>query len=224
MALSVTGRDSPTDRFATARERMVDVQLKRRGIADEAVLDAFRVVPREAFVSSEFAESAYDDHPLPIGEGQTISQPYVVAVMAEAARLGSASRVLEVGAGSGYAAAIYSRLAREVITIERHRSLAERARGTIAALGYRNVEVIEGDGSLGYPQRGPYDAILVAAGAPAPPPSLKEQLAEGGRLVIPVSVDSHQDLKVITRHGDDYEEESLGGVRFVPLLGQEGWQ
>lgn len=220
----MTGRHSPTDRFAAARLRMVDAQLKRRGIADEAVLDAFRVVPREAFVSSEFAESAYDDHPLPIGEGQTISQPYVVALMAEAARLGSASRVLEVGAGSGYAAAIYSRLAREVITIERHRSLAEQARGTIAALGYRNVEVIEGDGSLGHPQRGPYDAILVAAGAPAPPPSLKEQLTEGGRLVIPVSVDSHQDLKVITRHGDDYEEESLGGVRFVPLLGQEGWQ
>jgi len=203
---------------------MVELQLRRRGISDQAVLEAFRVVPREAFISEELAQSAYDDHPLPIGEGQTISQPYVVALMAEAAKLGRGSRVLEVGAGSGYAAAIYSRLSREVITIERHRSLAEQARRVVDRLGYRNIEVIEGDGSLGYPDREPYDAILVAAGAPAAPPSLKEQLIDGGRLIIPVSVDSHQDLKVITRKGDSYTEESLGGVRFVPLLGQEGWQ
>jgi protein-L-isoaspartate(D-aspartate) O-methyltransferase len=203
---------------------MVEVQLRRRGISDKAVLEAFSIVPREAFISEELAQSAYEDHPLPIGEGQTISQPYVVALMAEAARLGRGSRVLEVGAGSGYAAAIYSRVSREVITIERHHTLVEHARRAIGRLGYGNIEVVEGDGSLGHPDRGPYDAILVAAGAPAPPPSLKEQLADGGRLVIPVSVDSHQDLKVITRQGDSYREESLGGVRFVPLLGQEGWQ
>ena len=132
--------------------------------------------------------------------------------------------MLEVGAGSGYAAAILAELAKEVVTIERHASLAESARRALAALGYRNVTVVHGDGSRGVPERAPYDAILVAAGAPAPPDSLKQQLAEGGRLVIPVSVNSHQDLKVITRRGDAFEEENLGAVRFVPLLGEEGWE
>ena len=187
------------------------------------MLAAFRAVPREAFVSADLAENAYDDNPLPIGEGQTISQPYVVALMAEAAKILPDARVLEVGAGSGYAAAVLALLAKEVVTIERHASLAESARRAIAGLGYANVTVIHGDGSRGVPDRAPYDAILVAAGAPAPPESLKQQLAEGGRLVIPVSVDSHQDLKVITRRGDIFEEENLGAVRFVPLLGEEGW-
>src|SRR6185503_2065030 len=144
--------------------------------------------------------------------------------MAEAARIGPAARVLEVGAGSGYAAAILAQLAKEVVTIERHASLAESAKRAIVGLGYTNVTVIHGDGSRGVPERAPYDAILVAAGAPAPPGSLKQQLADGGRLVIPVSVDSHQDLKVITRRGDAFEEENLGAVRFVPLLGEEGWR
>ena len=212
-----------TDRFAAERERMVASQLVRRGIANERVLAAFRSVPREAFVPADLAGSAYEDNPLPIGEGQTISQPYVVALMAEEARIAPDARVLEVGAGSGYAAAILGQLAKQVVSIERHASLAESARRALAGLGYRNVEVIHGDGSLGFPDHAPYDAILVAAGAPAPPGSLKQQLAEGGRLVIPVSVDSHQDLKVITRRGDTFEEENLGAVRFVPLLGEEGW-
>lgn len=212
-----------TDRFADMRKQMVERQLVHRGMRDERVLAAFAKVPREAFVPAELAEYAYEDNPLPIGEGQTISQPYVVALMAEAARIGRGARVLEVGAGSGYAAAILAELATEVVTIERHGLLADKARATLDRLGYTNVTVIEGDGSLGLPVRAPYDAILVAAGAPAPPESLKEQLADGGRLVIPVSVNSHQDLKVITRRGDVFEETSLGGVRFVPLLGAEGW-
>lgn len=211
------------DRFAEGRQRMVERQLVQRGMKDELVLAAFRKVPREAFVPAELAEFAYDDNPLPIGEGQTISQPYVVALMAEAARISADARVLEVGAGSGYAAAILAELAKEVVTIERRAALAGKARETLRRLGYSNVSVIEGDGSRGWPERAPYDAILVAAGAPAPPASLKEQLADGGRLIIPVSVNSHQDLKVITRRGDSFEEESLGGVRFVPLLGEEGW-
>lgn len=202
---------------------MVERQLLRRGMKDERVLAAFRKVPREAFVPADLAEFAYDDNPLPIGEGQTISQPYVVALMAEAARVCPDARVLEVGAGSGYAAAILAELAKEVVTIERHGALADKAREALQRLGYSNVTVIEGDGSRGWLERTPYDAILVAAGAPSAPASLKEQLADGGRLVIPVSVNSHQDLKVITRRGDSFEEESLGGVRFVPLLGEEGW-
>jgi protein-L-isoaspartate(D-aspartate) O-methyltransferase len=202
---------------------MVERQLARRGISDERVLDAMRRVPREAFVPPELAEFAYDDGPIPIGEGQTISQPYIVALMAEAAAIAPGSRVLEVGAGSGYAAAILAELAREVIAIERHASLAAGARETLGRLGYANVEIIHGDGSRGWPERAPYDAVLVAAGAPAPPASLKRQLAEGGRLVVPVSVDSHQDLTVVVRRGDSYQEINLGPVRFVPLLGEEGW-
>ncbi len=199
------------------------MQLVARGIGDERVLAAFRKVPREIFVSPELSTSAYEDNPLPIGEGQTISQPYVVALMTEAAKISPGARVLEVGAGSGYAAAILAEIAKEVVTIERHAALAESARDALARLGYQNVTVLHGDGSRGVPERAPYDAILVAAGAPAAPQSLKQQLAEGGRLVIPVSVDSHQDLKVITRRGDRFEEEDLGAVRFVPLMGAEGW-
>jgi protein-L-isoaspartate(D-aspartate) O-methyltransferase len=203
---------------------MVSEQLVARGIRDARVLAAFRKIPREAFVAPELFGSAYADHPLPIGEGQTISQPYVVALMAESARLSAGDRVLEVGAGSGYAAAILGELAKEVVTIERYASLAKSARQALAGLGSANILVLCGDGSRGVPEHAPYDAILVAAGAPAPPESLKAQLADGGRLVIPVSVDSYQDLKVITRHGERFEEEDLGPVRFVPLLGEEGWE
>ena len=214
---------SVTDKRASARQAMVERQLSARGIKDARVLEAMSRVPREAFVAADLAAYAYDDNPLPIGEGQTISQPYIVALMAEAARIGPKARVLEVGAGSGYAAAVLSQLAAEVVTVERHRALADKARETLKRLGYANVIVLEGDGSRGVPEKAPFDAILVAAGAPAPPESLKQQLAEGGRLVIPVSVNSHQDLRVITRHGDTYEEEDLGAVRFVPLMGREGW-
>lgn len=213
-----------SDGFATEREEMVTRQLAHRGIADAQVLAAFRRVPREAFVDRHLAAHAYEDNPLPIGEGQTISQPYVVALMTEAARVRPGARVLDVGTGSGYAAAILAELAQEVVTIERHATLAERARERLKALGYANIEVLHGDGTRGVPARAPYDAILVAAGAPVVPASLKAQLAEGGRLVIPVSVNDHQDLIVVTRRGDAYEEENLGGVRFVPLVGEEGWR
>jgi protein-L-isoaspartate(D-aspartate) O-methyltransferase len=213
-----------SDRYHRERETMVEQQLRKRGIADERVLAAFGRVPREAFVRAELARYAYDDNPLPIGEGQTISQPYVVALMAEAARIAPGARVLDVGTGSGYAAAVLAEIAGEVVTIERHQALADSARETLKRLGYANITVVEGDGSRGAAQYAPYDAILVAAGAPAAPRSLKEQLAEGGRLVIPVSANSHQDLVLISRRGDAYEEENLGGVRFVPLLGEEGWK
>jgi protein-L-isoaspartate(D-aspartate) O-methyltransferase len=211
------------DRYAEERRQMVERQLVRRDIRNERVLAAFRKVRRDAFVPADLSEFAYDDNPLPIGEGQTISQPYVVALMAEAAQISPDARVLEVGAGSGYAAAILAEIAKEVVTIERHHVLAENARSALQNLGCTNVTVIEGDGSLGWPERAPYNAIIVAAGAPAPPASLKDQLADGGRLVIPVSVNSHQDLKVISRRGGDFDEENLGGVRFVPLIGEEGW-
>jgi protein-L-isoaspartate(D-aspartate) O-methyltransferase len=212
------------DRFAKDRAAMVKRQLARRGIADERVLDAFRRVPREAFVRNDLQRYAYEDNPLPIGEGQTISQPYVVALMTEAARVKPEARVLDVGTGSGYAAVILAELAKEVVTIERHGALADKARKTLDALGYANVEVLEGDGTRGVPARAPYDAILVAAGAPVVPASLKEQLADGGRLVIPVGSGGYQDLTVVTRWGDAFEEEDLGGVRFVPLVGEEGWR
>ena len=211
------------DRYAAARRGMVERQLASRGIADERVLAAMERVPRDAFVPADLAEFAYDDNPLPIAEGQTISQPYIVALMAEAARIKPGERVLEVGTGSGYAAAVFAELAREVVTIERHAALAEGARAVLQRLGYENVEVLTGDGSRGVPERAPYDAILVAAGAPAPPDSLKRQLADGGRLVIPVSVNSHQELRVVTRRGETFETEDLGAVRFVPLMGEEGW-
>ncbi len=211
------------DAFRAARAQMVEEQLVRRGIEDQRLLEAFARVPREAFVAPELAEEAYDDNPLPIGAGQTISQPYIVALMAEAAKIAPGARVLDVGTGSGYGAAILAELAKEVVTIERHHALVEGARRALASLGTRNVTVIEGDGSRGYPERAPYDAILVAASAPAAPHSLMHQLAEGGRLVIPVGVNDHQDLVAITRRGERFEEENLGPVRFVPLLGEEGW-
>jgi protein-L-isoaspartate(D-aspartate) O-methyltransferase len=212
------------DRLSAERRRMVAEQLVARGIADERVLEAMGQVRREAFLPAELAEFAYDDSPLPIAEGQTISQPYIVALMAEVARIGSEARVLEVGTGSGYAAAVLAELAAEVVTIERHEALAEGADEALRRLGYSNVEVIVGDGSLGCPAKAPFDAILVAAGAPAAPDPLKAQLAEGGRLVIPVSVNAHQELKAITREGDGFSEESFGPVRFVPLMGEEGWR
>ncbi|HWT32104.1 MAG TPA: protein-L-isoaspartate(D-aspartate) O-methyltransferase, partial [Propylenella sp.] len=212
-----------TDRYEAERGRMVERQLRARGIRDERVLTAMERVPRHAFVPADLAEFAYDDSPLPIPEAQTISQPYIVALMAEAALIGPGDRVLEVGTGSGYAAAIFAELAGEVVTIERHKALADGAREVLYRLGYANVLVIAGDGTRGFAERAPYKAILVAAGAPAPPDSLKRQLADGGRLVIPVSANSHQELEVITRRGDHFESESLGAVRFVPLMGEEGW-
>jgi protein-L-isoaspartate(D-aspartate) O-methyltransferase len=210
--------------FAEDRTRMVDL-LARRGISNPRTLEAFREVPREAFLPPELAEFAYRDTPLPIGDEQTISQPYVVAVTVEALRLDGTERVLEIGTGSGYAAAILSRLANRVFTVERLESLATTAGQRLTRLGYRNVDVLHGDGTLGWPDQAPYDAIAVAAGGPEVPQALKEQLAIGGRLVIPVGPkESSQVLTRVTRRGlEDFQEEPLMEVRFVPLIDEQGW-
>jgi protein-L-isoaspartate(D-aspartate) O-methyltransferase len=210
--------------FEQLRLHMVHAQLAKRGIRDPRVLDAMSKVPRECFVAGELAESAYEDGPLPIGQGQTISQPYIVALTAQALQLQPTQRALEVGTGSGYAAAVMSHLAREVYTIERVPQLAASADERLARLGYDNVHVIHGDGSLGYPEAAPYDAIAVAAVGPRPPPALLEQLAITGRLVMPVGPDGSQTLMRLTRTGSDsYREESLADVRFVPLIGAQGF-
>lgn len=211
--------------FQEEREYMVEDQLARRGIHDERVLSAFREVPREAFIPPELAEFAYRDTPLPIAEGQTISQPYIVAVTARALNLEGGEKVLEVGTGSGYAAAILARLAGRVYSVERHVALADAARERLRTLGVSNVEVLHGDGTLGWPEHAPYDAIAVAAAAPEVPRALLEQLAPGGRLVIPVGAEgAAQVLMRITREGSGFREEVLSGVRFVPLIGAQGFQ
>ncbi len=199
--------------------------LKKRGIRNKAVIHAMREVPREAFVGLDLAEFAYDDAPLPIEEGQTISQPYIVALMTEALRLEPDHVVLEVGTGSGYGAAILSRIAKQVYSVERHKSLAHQARTRLQKLNYTNVEVICGDGSLGWPEQAPYDAIVVTAGSPEPPESLIKQLRVGGRLVIPAGRTlTNQTLMRITRTGvEQVKVEELAAVRFVPLVGKEGW-
>jgi protein-L-isoaspartate(D-aspartate) O-methyltransferase len=211
--------------LSRARNRMVDVQIAGRGVRDRYVLEAMQRVPRETFVEPGFEEFAYEDGALPIGEGQTISQPYIVALMIEAADVKPGDRVLEVGAGSGYAAAVLSQIADRVYAIERHPSLAEAARRRFKTLGYANIELRVGDGTRGWPEAAPFDAILVAAGGPEAPPALKEQLAVGGRLVIPVGQEARrQTLLKITRTSDtDYEKEDLGAVMFVPLIGEQGW-
>ncbi|MCA6119078.1 protein-L-isoaspartate(D-aspartate) O-methyltransferase [Bradyrhizobium sp. WSM 1738] len=203
---------------------MVDI-IARRGVRDRRVLEAMREVPREEFVDPGFEEFAYEDAALPIAEDQTISQPYIVALMLEAAELSPDDRMLEVGAGSGYAAAVAGRIARRIYGIERLPTLAQAAQGRFRKLGYHNIEIRVGDGTLGWPEAAPFDAILVAAGGPAVPQALKEQLAIGGRLIIPVgSLVPAQTLIKIVRHGEDeFEEEELGGVMFVPLIGEQGW-
>jgi len=219
--------DHPDDHAAPARarERMVEAQLAARGIRDPAVLEAFRKVPREAFVDRMWVERAYDDQPLPIGADQTISQPYIVALMTELLDLGAGDRVLEIGTGSGYAAAILAEIAREVFTVERHPALAERAAARLSALGYANIHVRCGDGTLGWPEHAPYDAIVVTAGGPYIPRALKGQLAVGGRLVMPVgpTTDDQILLRLTRGSGQAFDEEAFGPVRFVPLVGAEGW-
>jgi protein-L-isoaspartate(D-aspartate) O-methyltransferase len=205
-------------------EAWIDEQLVARGITDARVLAAMRRVPRESFVPNASQSYAYDDRALPIGSGQTISQPYMVAVMSEALRLTGSERVLDVGTGSGYQAAVLGELAREVITIERVPELAEAAKARLAALGYTNIDVRVGDGTLGIPSHAPFDAILVAAGAPRAPDALKQQLSRaGGRLVIPVGPAEQQWLVVITRDDERFSETTGIGCVFVPLLGQDGW-
>lgn len=199
---------------------MVEAQIISRGISDEMTLAAMRTVPRERFVPEDLAALAYRDSPLPIEDGQTISQPFIVALMTEALELGPRDRVLEVGAGSGYAAAVLSRVAAEVYTIERHQRLASLAQQRAEELGYDNISVLCGDGSLGWPAHAPFDAIVVAASDEEIPSSLLEQLKIGGRLVMPVGRrPGGQDLVRVRRLSEhDYESESLGAVQFVPLI------
>ena len=203
---------------------MVEQQLVPRGIEDQRVLDAMRRVPRHLFVPDDLARYAYDDRPLPIDDGQTISQPYIVALMLEAARIGPEDAVLDVGTGSGYAAAVAAELAHRVVSIERKPGLAVEAAATLEALGYR-VEVVTGDGTLGWPQGAPYDVIVAAATGPAVPRAWVEQLAPGGRIVMPVGRSGgSQHLAVFARDGDGrLAEENLGAVAFVPLLGEQAW-
>jgi protein-L-isoaspartate(D-aspartate) O-methyltransferase len=206
------------------RGRMVDLQLAGRGISDTRILDAFGRVPREAFLPPELAELAHDDRPLPIEGGQTISQPYIVALMAEALDLGGGERVLEIGTGSGYAAAILACLAKEVFSVERLQPLADVARERLARLGFHNVQVLCADGTLGWPEHAPYDAIVVAAGGPEIPRALLSQLSARGRLIIPVGADeSSQSLVRATREGSGFRQDVLSEVRFVPLIGEQGW-
>jgi len=207
-----------------ARNRMVEAQIARRGVHDPAVLAAMRTVPRDAFISAGFEEFAYEDSALPIAEGQTISQPYIVGAMLAAAELEQSDKVLEVGAGSGYAAAVISRIAGQVFAIERHAALTEAARETLRTLGYNNVELKTGDGSEGWPEQAPFDAIIVSAGGPKIPEALKNQLAIGGRLVIPVGSLDEQKLVRLTRTAEDcFARNDLDAVRFVKLVGAGGW-
>lgn len=207
------------------RRAMVRCQLVPRGISDGRVLEAMERVPREQFIPEHLRFEAYEDHPVPIGQGQTISQPYIVALMAEALYLKGRERVLDIGTGSGYAAAVLASIALEVFSIERIPELAAQARKNLDRTGFTQVHVKCGDGTLGWPEAAPFDGICVAAGAPAVPATLKQQLAVGGRLVIPVGAESgSQELLCITRVSDsEYAHESYGDVRFVPLLGEEGW-
>jgi len=207
------------------RDRMVARQLEARGIRDARVIAAMKRIPRHAFVATAMRREAYEDSPLPIEEGQTISQPYIVALMLEAARLGAGDRMLEVGAGSGYASAVAAQLVAHVDAVERHARLVELARERLARLGIANIDVHVGDGSTGWPSGAPYDAIVVAAAGPRVPAALREQLAVGGRLVIPVASGyGAQRLVLVERRGDaEWHEDDLGGVMFVPLVGAQGW-
>jgi|SRR5271165_217407 len=211
------------ENYAQQRIRMVADQLRQRGIRDERVLGAMARVPREKFVAPEFAGEAYADNPIPIGNGQTVSQPYMVAAMVEALELRPLDRVLEVGTGTGYEAAVLAELASEVWTIERHAELAEKARQVLLDLSYTNVQVIPGDGSLGLPEQSPFDKIVVAAGAPEAPPSLVAQLAEHGVMVVPVGDRSQQQLQVVRKIGREIIVTRLVLCCFVPLIGAEGW-
>jgi len=213
---------TPTE-AQSRREQMVVEQLEQRGIADPRVLAAMRKVPRERFVDEAMRERAYDDGPLPIGSGQTISQPYMVARMCELARLEGHERVLEIGAGSGYQAAVLGELAGMVYAVEVRPDLGEKAKKRLQALGHRNVEVSVFDGTYGWNERAPYDAILVAAGAPMIPPLLVAQLGDGGRLIVPVGPRQGQRLAVVTRRGDEFETEWTTPCTFVDLVGKYGW-
>jgi protein-L-isoaspartate(D-aspartate) O-methyltransferase len=209
--------------FADRRARMVERQLRGRGIEDERVLAAMSEVRREAFVPEGLRDRAYEDSALPIGEEQTISQPWIVAAICQALELDGSELVLEVGTGSGYSAAVLSRLAAHVVSIERHEALSRAAAAVLGSLGVGNVELLVGDGSVGVPARAPFDAVAVHATAPAPPPALLAQLADGGRLVVPVAGRPADALTLLRRHGDRIEGEAISPCRFVPLIGREGF-
>ncbi len=215
---------TPSTDYDKEREHMVENQLVRRGIKDKRVLDAMRQVPRHLFIPEDMRGVAYSDGPLPIGQGQTISQPYIVALMTELLELTGQEKVLELGTGSGYQAAILSRLASQVYSVERHAALAEQAEEVLAKLGYDNVVIRVGDGTLGWPEHAPYEAIIVTAAAPDIPQPLTDQLTDGGRLVAPVGSRWSQVLAKITREGDTLTREQLTPVAFVPLVGEHGWQ
>ncbi len=202
---------------------MVETQLRARGVRDERVLDAMARVPRHEFVAERYLGQAYEDHPIPIGEGQTVSQPYIVALMLEALQLEPSDTVLEIGTGSGYQAALLAELCRHVYSIERHAALAREAEQALARLGYSNVTVLVGDGSAGLPQFAPYDAIIVSAAAPQVPPPLFEQLREGGRMVVPVGPAACQELQLVRKQDGEPLITLLEGCRFVPLVGGQGY-
>jgi protein-L-isoaspartate(D-aspartate) O-methyltransferase len=205
------------------RQLMVERQLKSRGIFHEAVLAAFCRVPREDFVAPELREHAYEDRPLTIGCGQTISQPYIVASMLQAAELQPEDEVLELGTGSGYQTALLAEIVRSIVTIERHAHLAEGAQERLSHFGYKNVEIVVGDGTRGYAPRAPYDAILVSAAAPDIPQPLLDQLAIGGRMVVPVGNRDLQDLTLVRKEQDGFRRVRLDGCAFVPLIGEEAF-
>ena len=221
----------PNDNTSTAeletltaeRHSMVEQQLRRRGITDQRVLEAMRSVPRHEFVSRQDWPQAYADHPVVIAEQQTTSQPYIIAAMLQAAEIKPGDRVLEIGAGSGYQTALLAELAGQVFAIERYPSLVEASRQVLDRLGYHNIAVVAGDGSVGLPAAAPYDVIIVSAAAPHIPAELVDQLAIGGRLVIPVGDSSQQVLKLVRKHAEGVSETALEGCRFVPLIGQGGF-
>ncbi|HWG57801.1 MAG TPA: protein-L-isoaspartate(D-aspartate) O-methyltransferase [Candidatus Acidoferrales bacterium] len=209
--------------FESARREMVARQIRGRGITGPRVIEALSAVPRHLFVPSELASRAYADEPLSIGEKQTISQPFIVGSMTDSLALDGSERVLEIGAGSGYQAAVLSLLVREVIAVEAIPALAAAARDRLCRLGYANVRIVEGDGSMGWPDEAPYDAILVTAAAPAVPPPVREQLANGGRLLIPLGKSEQQELVRMVRRGEQFASETLYACRFVPLTGRYGY-
>ncbi|MGA8491301.1 MAG: protein-L-isoaspartate(D-aspartate) O-methyltransferase [Terriglobales bacterium] len=216
--------ETQIDVFAAQRRSMVESQLRARGIRDERVLAAMSHVPRHEFISADYRDQVYEDHPIPIGEGQTISQPYIVAIMLQALALDPSDVVLEVGTGSGYLTALLAELTRQVYSVERHESLARSAQATLSRLGYTNVEVLVGDGSNGLPDRAPFDAVVVSAAAPQIPAPLFEHLREGGRMVVPVGPAHAQELQLVRKREGQPVIAILEGCRFVPLIGSEGYR